>query len=114
MFQRLIRTATALALAAGIAAPLAAQALTPGVFRGRVVHVSVDNIKVHAADGTELSFLVVPHFHKIFHADGKTTADMNLIKVGDRVAVYYDQKALGARHADRIVDESAPLHPMKN
>jgi hypothetical protein len=39
---------------------------------------------------------------------------MNLIRVGDRVWVYYDQKALGARHADEIIDQSAPLHPLKN
>jgi NADPH:quinone reductase-like Zn-dependent oxidoreductase len=113
LIRNFIRPLVAL-LVAALAAPLAAQAMAPGVFDGRVVHVSVNNIKVHARDGQELSFLVLPHFHKIFHSDGKTTADMSLIKVGDRVAVYYDQKALGARHADRIIDESAPLEPLKN
>jgi len=32
---------------------------------------------------------------------------MTKIKSGDRVTIYYDQKALGIRHADRIVDLSA-------
>jgi hypothetical protein len=39
----------------------------------------------------------------VFSADGKTTYQMKAIKAGQYVKVYYDQRALGQRHADRIL-----------
>ena len=69
---------------------------------GNVVHVSTMNIKINAK-GKETSFLLVPHFKAVFSDDGKTTAQMAALKPGTLVKVYYDQKMLGARHADRIV-----------
>jgi hypothetical protein len=113
MFLRVPRALAAAALTLAVGSPLVSQAMTPGVFRGRVVHVSVDNIKVKSPSGEVLSFLILPRFHKIFHADGKTTATMNEVRTGDRVEIYYDQKAMGARHADQIIDMTAPLRPLK-
>jgi hypothetical protein len=73
-------------------------------FSGRVVHVSTDNIKVENMPSRKvLSFLVVPHFDQVFQFDGKTTYQMKRLTPGKRVKVYYDERALGIRHADRIV-----------
>ena len=83
-------------------APTAAPAVKLGVFEGNVVHVSTDNIKVKNNTQT-LSFLLVPHFNRVFSSDGKTTIQMTKLHSGSLVKVYYDQKALGARHADHIV-----------
>ena len=47
-------------------------------------------------------FVIVPKFDQVFSSDGKTTYQMKDIKAGTFVKVYYDQKALGARHADKI------------
>jgi hypothetical protein len=85
-------------------APNAAPAMTTSTIVGTVVHVSTDNIKVKdSKTGQVLSFLLVPHFKSVFSSDGKTTAQMSALKAGTPVTVYYDQKALGARHADRIL-----------
>ncbi len=84
------------------------------LFSGVVEHVSINNIKVKNRAGETLSFLLVPRFGKVFGSDGKITRQLAEIKPGDRVRVYYDQKALGARHADRIVDETLPLKPIKS
>ncbi len=91
----------------GIAA--AAALLTPQIvlaastFYGEAVHVSTTNIKVRdPRNGEILSFEIVPHFYRIFSADGKTTYQMKDIHNGQYVAVIYDQKALGIRHADDI------------
>ncbi len=93
----------ALLLAVALAVmPTAAPAVKLGVFEGNVVHVSTDNIKVKNSSQT-LSFLLLPHFNRIFSSDGKTTVQMSKLKPGTLVKVYYDQKALGARHADHIV-----------
>jgi hypothetical protein len=46
---------------------------------------------------------MVPHFNKIFKGDGQTTLQERALQEGQYVKVYYDQKALGARHADRII-----------
>jgi hypothetical protein len=107
------RTLTATALGAVLGAPLGALADKSSTYEGAVVHISTNNLKVKGADGSTLSFLIVPRFHKVLHADGKT-AQMNEIKAGDRVKVRYDQSALGARHADEIIDESAPLKPLNS
>jgi hypothetical protein len=94
--------------------PLGALAGKSSTYEGMVVHISTDNIKVKGGDGDTLSFLIVPRFHEVLHADGRTTAQMNEIKAGDRVKVVYDQSALGARHADEIIDETAPYKPLKS
>lgn len=73
-------------------------------FSGIVNHVSDNNIKVTDPKTKQtLSFLIVPKFDQVFSADGKTTYQMKAIKPGQYVKVYYDQKMLGQRHADRIL-----------
>lgn len=73
-------------------------------FSGIVNHVSDTSIKVTDPKTHQtLSFLIVPKFDQVFSSDGKTTYQMKAIKPGQYVKVYYDQKALGARHADRIL-----------
>jgi hypothetical protein len=74
------------------------------IFQGLVEHVSPNNIKVmNPATKQTLSFLMVPHFNKIFKGDNQTTLQERSLKNGQYVKVYFDQKALGARHADRIL-----------
>jgi hypothetical protein len=93
-------------LATAIVAPAPSQAATVGSawVEGTLVHISTSNIKVKDdKTGKELSFLLVPHFDQIFSDDGKTTYQMKALHSGQLVKVYYDQKLLGARHADRIV-----------
>lgn len=73
------------------------------LFYGNVVHVSMQNIKVHnPKTGETLSFVILPKFNQIFSGDGKETYQMKDIHRGAYVKIYYDQKALGARHADTI------------
>ncbi|MHB1551940.1 MAG: hypothetical protein ACYCX6_12210 [Vulcanimicrobiaceae bacterium] len=82
--------------------PLAASAAS--VFYGLVSHVSVSNIKVYDPRSHQtLSFLILPKFDQVFSEDGKTTYQMRDIHDGQYVRVIYDQKALGVRHADKIV-----------
>jgi hypothetical protein len=96
--------AFAVALLVGLvpAAAMASPRVGTQVFEGNVVHVSSNNIKVANA-GQALSFLLVPHFDRVFSDDGKTTVQMAMLRPGRHVKVYYDQKALGIRHADRIL-----------
>lgn len=83
--------------------PYVAHAMTNSVFYGITVHVSTQNIKVQNPKTKEtLSFMILPKFNQVFSADGKTTYQMSKIKAGQYVAVVYDQKALGMRHADKI------------
>jgi hypothetical protein len=88
------------------------------IFQGLVEHVSPNNLKVvNPKTKQELSFLLVPHFDKIFKGDGQTTAQESELKEGAYVKVYYDQKALGARHADRILmlnNANTPINKMKS
>jgi hypothetical protein len=85
------------------------------VFYGDVVHVSTQNIKVHnPKSGETLSFLIVPHFTKLLKSGGKVTAQQNEIHNGTFVEVVYDQKALGARHADQIILSTRPNSPIKS
>jgi len=100
------------ALAAGAAilfglslAPAAAKVKAGSqIFEGLVEHVSPNNLKVVDPKTKQtLSFLLVPHFDKIFKGDGQTTVQESRLKEGAYVKVYFDQKALGARHADRIL-----------
>ena len=66
-------------------------------------HVSGNSIKITDGTGKQLSFLIVPKFDKVFSSDGKTTYQMGKIHAGQYVKIYYDQKLLGQRHADRIL-----------
>jgi hypothetical protein len=92
--------ATALLAGAGT---MPAAAGTANIVYGTVQHVSTSNLKVAVAhSNTSLSFVIVPKFDQVFSGDGKTTYQMKDIKAGTFVKVYYDQKALGARHADKI------------
>jgi hypothetical protein len=94
----------ALFLGSSLAAPVsAAQAVGSANVSGIVSHVSDSNIKITDGTGHQLSFLIVPKFDKFFAEDGKGTYQMKDIKPGQYVKVYYDQKLLGQRHADRIV-----------
>jgi len=78
-------------------------ALAASTFYGIVVHVSTSNIKVQDSRTKQtLSFAILPKFDQVFSADGKTTYQMKAIKAGQYVGIIYDQKALGARHADKI------------
>jgi hypothetical protein len=73
-------------------------------FSGIVNHVSQNNIKVtNPKTKQTLSFLILPKFDQVFSSDGKTTYQMKAIKPGQYVKIYYDQKMLGQRHADRIL-----------
>src|SRR5580658_3934573 len=95
----------ATAIAAIALAPIGAQAkVGSATFSGIVNHVSSNNIKItDNRSHQSLSFLILPKFDQVFSADGKTTYQMSAVKAGQYVKVYYDQKMLGARHADRIL-----------
>lgn len=91
-------------LAIIVAALATAPAFAASTFYGEVVHVSVDNVKVYDPHAKQtLSFLVTPEFDQIFKENGKETYQMKDLKHGQYVRVIYDQKALGVRHADKIV-----------
>jgi hypothetical protein len=93
----------ALPLTASMAAPAAAVPVGSSWVEGTLVHISSNNIKVKDdRTGKELSFLLVPHFDQVFSSDGKTTYQMKSLHSGQLVKVFYDQKFLGQRHADRI------------
>jgi len=103
-------------LAATLVAPPPAQAATVGSawVEGTLVHISSSNIKVKDdKTGKELSFLLVPHFDQLFSSDGKTTYQMKALHSGQLVKVFYDQKLLGARHADRILVLTRGEKPVK-
>ena len=97
--MRKILSAVALALA--VASP--ALAKDNSTFYGRIVHVSSNNIKVQSKSGQTLSFLILPKWKNIWSDDGKTTYQMSFLHEGTPVEVLYDQSALGARHADKII-----------
>lgn len=101
-YRQLAAFAAALPLAAAFAPAVAGAKVGSAAFEGTIVHVSTDNIKVTNKKQT-LSFLLVPRFDQVFSADGKTTYQMKRLHPGQLVKVYYDQRALGARHADRIL-----------
>jgi hypothetical protein len=113
---RVTRLHFAAALVAAFATSLAAPAFAAKtqVFYGVVTHVSVNNIKARSSSGQELSFLIVPRFNKLFKSDGKTTVQMKDIKPGRYVRIEFDQGALGARHADRILVDTHPLKPLNS
>ena len=82
--------------------PQPAVAVT-NVFYGEIEHVSTTNIKVRDPHtGQVLAFTILPHFDQVFSDTGKTTYQMRYLHNGQYVAVIYDQKGLGLRHADKI------------
>jgi Cu/Ag efflux protein CusF len=106
-FSRLawLRPAPAIIFAAAAlaASGLTASASATNIVYGTVQHVSTNNIKVAVAHtNNSLSFEIVPKFDQVFSSDGKATYQMKDVKPGTFVKVYYDQKALGVRHADKI------------
>jgi hypothetical protein len=97
----LLRGFAALAVLTLAIAPNAA--LAASTFYGLAVHVSTTNIKVQDPRTHQtLSFEILPHFDQIFSPDGKTTYQMKDVHEGHYVGIVYDQKFLGARHADKI------------
>jgi hypothetical protein len=86
-----------------VPAPAVAGPVGSAWVEGSLVHISTTNVKViDDKTGKELSFLIVGHFDQIFSEDGKTTYQMAALHRDQLVKVYYDQKFLGQRHADRI------------
>jgi hypothetical protein len=85
-------------------APVPVQAAgSVNIIYGYVEHVSSTNIKVYDVNQKDsIAFEIFPKFDQVFSGDGKTTYQMKDIKSGAFVKIYYDQKALGVRHADRI------------
>lgn len=104
-------------IATGVIAPapaLAGAKVGSQWVEGTLVHISTSNIKIKDdKTGQETGFLLVPHFDKVFASDGKTTYQMKSLHSGQLVKVYYDQKLLGARHADRILVMNRMEHPVK-
>jgi hypothetical protein len=86
-----------------LGAPASAGTVGSANVSGIVNHVSDNSIKITDGTGKQLSFLIVPKFDQVFSSDGKTTYQMRAVKAGQYVKVYYDQKLLGQRHADRIL-----------
>ena len=81
-----------------------ASAMKTAIFEGITRHVSTNNIKVENPKTHQtLSFEVLPKFDQVFSYDGKETYQMKAIKAGQYVKVYFDQKLLGVRHADKIL-----------
>jgi hypothetical protein len=114
-YRTLIVALTAAILLSFVCAPSDAKTKAgTQIFEGLVEHVSPNNIKVvNPKTKQTLSFLMVPHFNKIFKGDGQTTLQQAALKEGAYVKVYFDQKALGARHADRILVLNNANMPMK-
>jgi hypothetical protein len=97
-FGFMVATA-ALAVAGSSTAGLAAG--VNDTYYGIIQHVSSDNLKVYNPQSHQtLSFLIVPRFGNVFH-NGREV-QMETLHPGQYVKVVYDQKMLGARHADRI------------
>lgn len=106
----------ALPLGATVIAPTPAQAARVGSswVEGTLVHISTSNVKVKDdKTGQEVGFLLLPHFDQVFSGDGKTTYQMKSLHSGQLVKVFYDQKLLGARHADRILVLTRSQMPVK-
>lgn len=101
--QRFTRIISVLALILASALPQTALAGKTNVFYGIVDHVSVNNVKVtDTKTHQSLSFELLPHFDQVLNDNGKATYQMKDVKPGRYVAIVYDQKALGMRHADKI------------
>lgn len=97
-------TAAAILFACLVLAPVAAQAAATQTVIGTVTHISTTDIAVKdKKTGQTMKFLLIPRFKNIFSKDGKVTEQMSAVKPGTQVTVYYDRKALGIPHADRIL-----------
>jgi hypothetical protein len=100
----LSRIVTAAAIAAGVIVSSQPASAKTAIFEGITRHVSTNNIKVENPKTKQtLSFEILPKFNQVFSDDGKTTAQMTKIKAGQYVKIYFDQKFLGMRHADKIL-----------
>jgi len=98
----------------GAAQPATAARVGSSWVEGTLVHISASNIKVKDdRTGKELGFALVPHFDRVFSSDGKTTYQMSSLHSGQLVKVFYDQKLLGLRHADRILVLNRAERPVK-
>ncbi len=74
------------------------------VYEGLVKHISTSSLQVfNPTTKKTLSFVLVPRFGNVFKKDGRTSASVSDLQAGQYVKVYYDQKALGVVHADRIL-----------
>jgi hypothetical protein len=93
----------AMFLGSFLVAPASAGTVGSANVSGIVNHVSDNSVKITDGTGHQLSFLVVPKFDQVFDGNGKGTYQMSDVKAGQYVKVYYDQKLLGQRHADRIL-----------
>jgi hypothetical protein len=105
-----------LPVVASVLAAAPAQAVPVGSswVEGTLVHISTTNVKIKDdKTGKELSFALVPHFDQVFSSDGKSTYQMKSLHSGQLVKVFYDQKLLGMRHADRILVMNRMEHPVK-
>jgi len=101
-FSRLLGTTAMLVSVAVASQP--ASAMKTSIFEGITRHVSANNIKVENPKTHQtLSFEILPKFDQVFSYNGKETYQMKAIKAGQYVKVYFDQKFLGVRHADRIL-----------
>lgn len=102
--RNLIVCAAMLMMAAALLVTTSHQALAKNAYWvGHITHVSTANLKVKDSTGKELSFLILPKFKNVWSDDGKTTYQMSYLKPGMKVRVIFDQTALGARHADKII-----------
>jgi hypothetical protein len=104
-----------LALTLSLIAGGVASAVTAGsqVYEGLVKHVSTSDLKVYNPSTKKtLSFVLVPRFGNVFKSDGRTPVQVKDLAAGQYVKVYYDQKALGVVHADRILIMSSSNVPM--
>jgi hypothetical protein len=123
MMKQLYRTglaagASVAVLSAALAPAMAREKAGSEVFQGLVQHVSTNNLKVTDPKTKQTeSFLLMPHFGNIFKADGRKTAQQKDLAEGQYVKVYFDQKAFGVRHADRILildDANITMQKMKS
>ena len=116
---RTLRNATAafaIGTLLGIPLGVAAKSSDHRTFDGKVVHISGTNIKVMGMEGGKMQtigFVMVPHIKKVFKRKGAATTQLAEIKPGDYVEVTFDQKLLGIRHADQILDSDTPFGAMK-
>ena len=100
----LSRIVTLAAITAGVIVSTQPASAKTAIFEGITRHVSTNNIKVENPKTKQtLSFEILPKFNQVFSDDGKTTAQMDKIKAGQYVKIYFDQKFLGMRHADKIL-----------
>ncbi|MBD5655777.1 MAG: hypothetical protein IAI50_11455 [Candidatus Eremiobacteraeota bacterium] len=120
MIRTLRNITAAFAIGAALGVPLGVTAKSSDhrTFDGKVVHISGNNIKVMGLEGGKMqtiSFLMVPHIKKVFKRKGAAaTGQLQAIKPGDYVEITFDQKFLGVRHADEILDTDSPMGQMKS